>query len=177
MNLKGKNIHLGPLREKDIPILSSWYENIEFLRFYDFHPAVPKTEEQLRKIYETGGEDTFIPLAVRIKGSEEIIGLVELDGISYTNRFSWISIGFGDNLHRGKGFGKEALNIAVDFAFNELNLERLQLNVISYNEAAIRLYEKIGFQREGVYREAVLRDGKKHDLLLYGLLKREWKSD
>ena len=177
MNLKGKNICLGPLREKDISVLSSWYGNIDFLRFYDFHPAIPKTEEQIRKIYENGGGETFIPMAVRLNGTDEIIGLVELDGISYTNRFSWISIGFGDDSHRGQGYGREAMELAIGFAFNELNLDRLQLNVISYNKAAIRLYERIGFRREGVYREAVLRDGKKHDLLLYGLLRREWKND
>ena len=53
--LSGKHLKLGPLREKDIDILAHWYENADFLRFYDFHPAVPKTREQLNSIYKNGG--------------------------------------------------------------------------------------------------------------------------
>jgi len=176
MMLRGENVVLGAIREEDIDVLASWYENTDFLRFYDFHPAIPKTREQLRKIYEDGPGESFVPLAIRLNANDRLIGLIELDGISVNNRFSWISIGFGDDSHRGKGYGYEALSLAVEFAFRELNLERLQLNVLSYNKAAIRLYEKLGFQKEGTYREAVLRDGKRHDLLLYGILEREWKQ-
>ena len=177
MLLKGENLSLGALKKQDIDVLAGWYENTDFLRFYDFHPAIPKTREQLKKIYETGATDVFVPFAVRLNQTGEIIGLIEIDGISQSNGFAWISIGFGDNSHRGKGFGYEALSLAVEFAFMELNLHRLQLNVIEYNSAAIRLYEKIGFTKEGVYREAVHRDGKRHNLLLYGLLRKEWGSN
>ena len=175
--LSGKHLKLGPLRGKDIEIIALWYEDINFLRFYDFHPAIPKTREQLNSIYKSGGSDEFIPLAVRKIEDEELIGLVEIDGISYSNRFAWISIGLGADTERGKGYGFEALSMAINFAFNELNLERLQLNVISYNTAGIKLYEKLGFNKEGVYREAVLRDGVRSDLLLYGLLRKEWKEE
>ena len=177
MLLKGKNINLGPLRENDIDILADWYENPDFLRFYDFHPALPKTKAQLIKIYEGNGDKTFVPMAVRLNTSGEFIGLIEIDGISVSNRFAWISIGFGDESARGKGYGREAMNLAIEFAFMELNLERLQLNVISYNTSAIALYEKIGFKKEGTYREAVQRDGSKYDLYLYGLLRREWRNN
>nr|HPJ21967.1 hypothetical protein [Clostridia bacterium] len=62
MLLKGENLTLGALKEEDIDVLAGWYENTDFLRFYDFHPAVPKTREQLRRIYESGGSETFVPL-------------------------------------------------------------------------------------------------------------------
>lgn len=176
MLLTGKQLKLGPLREKDIDILAKWYEDTEFLRFYDFHPAVSKTRKQLEHIYKNGGSDEFIPFAVRKTEDDEMIGLVEIDAISYTNRFAWISVGLGASAERGRGYGYEALSLAIEFAFNELNLERLQLNVISYNTAGIRLYEKLGFKKEGVYREAVLRDGVRSDLYLYGILRREWTN-
>jgi len=174
MLLTGEQLKLGPLREKDLDTLAKWYEDTAFLRFYDFHPAVPKTREQLAGIYKNGGSEEFIPLAVRKVKDDDLIGLVEIDGISYTNRFAWISIGLGVETERGRGYGYEALSLAIKFAFDELNLERLQLNVISYNTAGIRLYEKLGFKKEGVYREAVLRDGIRSDLYLYGLLRKEW---
>ncbi len=74
----------------------------------------------------------------------------------------------------GQGYGYEAMVLALNFAFNELNLHRLQLTVYSYNERAIHLYERLGFQREGVYREFLLRDGQYHDMYQYGILSHEW---
>ncbi len=52
----------------------------------------------------------------------------------------------------------------------------MQLTVFSYNTRAIALYEKLGFQREGVYREFIQRDGARYDMYLYGLLRCEWKA-
>ncbi|MFO7610898.1 MAG: GNAT family protein [Clostridia bacterium] len=176
MLLKGENLSLGPLRKDDLDVLASWYEDVDFLRFYDYHAAVPKTRGQLEKIYENAGNDGFLAFAVRKNEDGNMMGLVEIDGISNSNGFAWVSIGFGAKTERGRGFGFEAMSLAIEFAFSELNLDRLQLNVISYNTAGIRLYEKLGFVREGVYREAVLRDGVRHDLYLYGLLRREWKN-
>ncbi|MEL7657044.1 MAG: GNAT family protein, partial [Bacillota bacterium] len=71
----------------------------------------------------------------------------------------------------------EALRLLLRYAFDELNLYRVQLTVFSYNPGAIRLYEKLGFVREGVFREAVHRDGARHDMILYGLLRREWEAN
>ncbi len=55
-------------------------------------------------------------------------------------------------------------------------LRRVQLTVFSYNERAIALYEKLGFRREGAFREFLQRDGKQYDMYLYGLLRREWEA-
>ena len=58
------------------------------------------------------------------------------------------------------------MRLALRFAFHELNLHRLQLTVFGYNEAAIRLYERLGFTREGhVPRIHLLRDGQRYDML------------
>lgn len=57
----------------------------------------------------------------------------------------------------------------------ELNLHKLQLTVFSYNTRAVSIYESLGFKREGSFREFLERDGRRHDMYLYGLLKREWK--
>jgi RimJ/RimL family protein N-acetyltransferase len=80
-------------------------------------------------------------------------------------------MGIGDRGAWGKGYGTEALRLALQYAFDELNLHRLTLTVIDYNERAIALYEKAGFRREGVFREFGQRDGKRYDMYLYGLLR------
>jgi RimJ/RimL family protein N-acetyltransferase len=64
--------------------------------------------------------------------------------------------------------------LILRFAFHELNLHRVQLTVFEYNARAIALYERLGFRREGTYRETLLRDGKRFDMYLYGMLSHEW---
>ena len=68
------------------------------------------------------------------------------------------------------------MRLALKFAFDELNLHRVQLTVFAYNDRAIALYEKLGFQREGTFREFLHRDGARYDMYLYGLLRREWEA-
>jgi RimJ/RimL family protein N-acetyltransferase len=87
-----------------------------------------------------------------------------------------MSIGLGDSANWGKGYGNEATRLALGFAFNELNLHRVQLTVFDYNSRAIHLYEKLGFQQEGIYREFLQRDGRRFDMYLYGLLRHEWEA-
>jgi RimJ/RimL family protein N-acetyltransferase len=64
--------------------------------------------------------------------------------------------------------------LALDFAFRELNLHRVFLTVFSYNTAAMAMYEKLGFVHEGTHREHLQRDGQRFDMVLYGMLRREW---
>ncbi|WP_241494631.1 GNAT family N-acetyltransferase [Bacillus coahuilensis] len=114
--------------------------------------------------------------SIRLKSTDDLIGYMELDDILWSNRVGWISLGIGELEHRGKGYGKEAMDTILRYAFHELNLHRIQLTVFSYNEPAIHLYEKVGFQKEGTYRQFLERDGNRHDMLLYGLLKEEWRG-
>jgi RimJ/RimL family protein N-acetyltransferase len=87
-----------------------------------------------------------------------------------------VSIGLGDRGNWGKGFGWDAMTLLLKFAFHELNLYRVQLTVFSYNERARSLYERLGFTREGVFREHLARDGSRHDMILYGMLRSEWEQ-
>jgi hypothetical protein len=86
-----------------------------------------------------------------------------------------MAVGIGDAGDRGKGFGKEASGLALRFAFHELGLRRLSLDVIADNLPALALYRGLGFREEGLVRERVYRDGRTTDLIYMGLLRREWE--
>jgi RimJ/RimL family protein N-acetyltransferase len=120
-------------------------------------------------------ENDFI-FGVRRCADELLIGLAGLDGISWTNGTAYLSIGIAEEGHRRQGYGREAMALLLRFAFDELNLHRLSLTVFAYNQAAIALYEGLGFVREGVFREHLHRDGQRHDMILYGILRHEWES-
>lgn len=107
---------------------------------------------------------------------DALVGFVALFGLEWGNRMAKMAIGIGDARFRGQGYGSEGMRLILNYAFWELNLHRVGLDVITYNHRAIALYEKMGFQEEGRIREAVSRQGQHFDLLLMGILDREWGS-
>jgi RimJ/RimL family protein N-acetyltransferase len=175
--LCGEKVKLNAVRDEDMETVTEWYQDAGFLRLYDSQPAAPVTGKQLAERLQKQQEDpnTFL-FAIRLVDTNRIIGLLELDGVAWTHGTSFVSIGLGEEADRGQGYGREAMRLALRFAFYELNLHRICLTVFDYNTAAVALYEGLGFKREGTYREHLLRDGQRHDMYLYGLLRREWEE-
>ncbi len=174
--LRGDRIRLAAIMPGDEAIIAGWYADAQFMRLFDAETAMPRTAKEIEE-YLTGQQKstTAFPFAIRLIEEDRLIGYIEIDGIMWNQGVGWVALGIGEAVHRGQGFGEEAMRLALAFAFGELNLRRVQLTVFSYNTPAIRLYEKIGFVREGVFREALQRDGRIYDMLLYGLLRREWQ--
>jgi RimJ/RimL family protein N-acetyltransferase len=175
--LVGKNVQLTSFKEEYLPTLESWYNDTGFLRLYDVVSTFPQSQAQLKEMLldTRRSRDRYI-FAIRIIKEDKFIGVTGFENILWNNGNAVIYIGIGDNSFRGKGLGMEALSLAMEFGFQELNLHRIQLNVLSYNKPAIALYERLGFKKEGTYREFVHRDGKRHDMYLYGILRNEWHS-
>ena len=76
----------------------------------------------------------------------------------------------------GFGYGTEAMNLLLDYAFGPMNLHRIGIGVFDFNDEAIRYYEKNGFRREGVLRDGYFCDGAFHDVILMSLLQDEWRA-
>ncbi|MBN1877925.1 MAG: GNAT family N-acetyltransferase [Anaerolineae bacterium] len=174
--LKGSQIRLTALNEDDLSVVAHWYENAEFMRCFDALPCYPKTKatlgEWLKELQKASDAYVF---AIRRQLNNILIGYIELEGILWTHRTGWLSIAIGEPGNWGQGFGTEALSLALNFAFNELNLYRIQATVFSYNERSDALFQKLGFQREGTFREFIQRDGQRYDMMLYGLLCHEYQ--
>jgi len=163
------------MKESDMEVMEYWFNDVEFLRYYDMIPALPKSKKDMEGIldYYKNSDERYL-FAIRHIDSEDIIGVIGFDDIIWSNGVATVFIGIGDKRYTSKGIGKEALDLLLDFGFNELNFYRIQLNVIAYNEGAIKLYEKAGFKKEGTFREFIHRDGERYDMFLYGLLRKEW---
>ncbi|WP_446899029.1 GNAT family N-acetyltransferase [Clostridium sp. LBM24168] len=176
--LKGSKIILTAFRDDDLKIFETWYNDVSFLRNYDMISSFPMSLYELRPMIEDvkKSSDKFI-FAVRNILNGEFIGVTGFENILWNNGTATIYIGIGSNSNRGLGIGKEALNLTIEFGFEELNLHRIQLTVLSYNIPAIKLYEKVGFKKEGTYREFIHRDNKRYDMYLYGILRNEWESN
>ena len=77
---------------------------------------------------------------------------------------------------RGKGYGKEALRLLMDWAFGEAGAHRAWLDCKDYNDRALHVYESVGLRREGLLRETILVDGKYENLVVLGILEDEWRE-
>jgi putative acetyltransferase len=121
-----------------------------------------QSPEQTRKWLENRGPDSLHIVAV-LDGA--IVGSAGLD--RYRGRrvhAAGIGMGIHDE-HQGRGIGAALLRELVDAADNWLGIKRLELTVFADNVPAIRLYEKFGFEREGVMRAFAFRAGSYHDAI------------
>lgn len=176
--LRSESVKLTSIKEGDEAILEKWFDDVEFMRNYDMLPAFLKGKKGIEELLNYYSDNTQrCLLGVRLSGENRLVGIAGYDDIIWSNGTAYLFIGIGDLELRGKGIGKEALNLLIDYGFNELNFHKIQLNVIEYNKRAIFLYEKTGFVKEGIYREYIYRDGRRYHMYLYGLLKGEWKTD
>ena len=170
---KGTLIRLTAARDTDAEEMAVWQENSDYLRKLDTDFAAPKSIETLREHELSNGSGT-IEFRLRTIQDDKFIGFVALHSIEWNNQACLLAIGIGNPDYLGKGYGTEALNLILRYAFYELNLNRVGLDVISYNLPAIKAYEKAGFLVEGRMRSAVLRDGKQYDRIIMGILREEW---
>ena len=82
----------------------------------------------------------------------------------------------GDKSYWGKGYGREAINLLLQYAFQYRNQHKVWLRVNENNKRAINSYRACGFVEEGRQRSHVWSDGRYVDLILMGVLREEWKS-
>jgi RimJ/RimL family protein N-acetyltransferase len=175
--LRGTKVRLAALSKDDAPRMARWYEDVGYLRLQETNSALPKSVAQIEaELEQSDGSADTIVFGIWTGDNNELVGTLGFYEIEWSNRVAWLGMGIGDRGAWGKGYGTEALRLALQYAFDELNLHRLTLTVIDYNERAIALYEKAGFRREGVFREFGKRDGKRYDMYLYGLLRPEWEA-
>lgn len=179
---EGKDIRFGPIdHEKDPQIESKWTHDSDFMRMYEIEPARPISPAMLKKKYEKLEKEidesrNIFYFAIRAREDDRLIGKAVVNRIEWSNGNGWIELGIGSAEDRRKGYGTQAAQMLLRFAFAELNLFRVTARVPEYNEAAIALLKKFGFTEEVRRRQALDRDGRRWDLLVFGLLKDEWAN-
>lgn len=171
----GNFIKLAAVRASDAEQMAKWQEDSNYLRSLDTDFAVLPTYDSIKEQdLQQGTKSNSVHFRLRTIENDHLIGFVELHSIEWNNQSCLLAIGIGDSDHRGKGYGKDALWLILRYAFYELNLNRVGLDVISNNISAIEAYKKVGFTVEGSMRDAVYRDGKRYDRIIMGILRNEW---
>lgn len=106
----------------------------------------------------------------------QLVGEVVLNDISRFNRSGNIRVAIFHQQNFSKGFGTEAMILALDFGFGMFGLHRIDLSVLSFNERGLHVYQKLGFRQEGVLRDAVYFDHQYHDLVMMSILEDEFRE-
>ena len=159
--------------EKHIPTYYKWrndetvavFDQSEFLR-----PRSYEEIEDWAQILVNG--HTYIASVDGV-----YIGTIALMKVDERNRHAELAIVIGEKDYWSKGYGSQMMHTLLEYGFEGLNLERLYLHVFSFNERAIKFYEKFNFKHEGTLRNMLYRNGKYHDLLAYGLMRDEWQRN
>ncbi|HNR63289.1 MAG TPA: GNAT family protein [Thermotogota bacterium] len=172
----GKRLFLRPYEKGDAKIVLAYRNDPEIMKF--LIPGIPyplSVLEEERWIEDQARETERKSFAIILKETGEYIGGCGFNEINWKARVATIGIFLGQPFWN-KGLGTEAFQILIDFAFTELNMNKLKLFVFSFNKRAMRSYEKNGFKVEGVLRQEIFRDGQYHDEIVMGLLVSEWKA-
>ncbi len=178
--LQGQLVRLvAPDIENTAGLFARWMQDSEYGQMLDSEPPRLFSPEQVQKWLEKhlkdNQHDTFLFL-IHSLTDDRPIGFVELDGVQWTHRNTFLGIAIGERELWNQGYGTDAMRVILRYGFTELNLHRVSLNVFEYNARALRVYEKLGFVEEGRLREFVQREGRRWDFIFMGILRDEWEQ-
>jgi len=167
--IRTEAIALGPILPIDLPALCMWDDDPEITRLN--RPYLPQNLQRQSDFWlNAGGDRARVFFAIRRMGNADIIGHVQIMEIEPIHRSACLGILIGKKEQRGLGYGRQAMQLAIDYCWRHLNLRRLSLRVHSSNAAAIALYRQLGFEIEGVLRQAEFIDGDWTDITMMALL-------
>ena len=174
--LQGKLIRLRPVEERDIDHYFSWINDPELARLVIGSIELGARNRMLKTLEESLTiPDINCSFMIETVGGEELIGFCLLKNIHTIHRSAELEQFFiGEKKFRDKGYGQDALQTLLNYAFGELNLNRIWLITYGYNKEAITFYEKEGFVQEGLLRQIQFTQGKFHDGVIMGILKKDW---
>jgi diamine N-acetyltransferase len=175
------NVTIRRFERADIPRKAAWINNPENNRYlhYDLPLEIGKTERWFDKNlgrtdrYDAVIEEEGIPVG--------LVGLLRIDGKNHKAEYY---ISMGETAYKGKGIAKQASRLILKYGFEELGLNKIYLFTEAENIGAQKLFERIGFVREGILRQDICFAKQYVDRIMYGILrtdylkrKNEWENE
>ncbi|KAJ4000409.1 acyl-CoA N-acyltransferase [Lentinula boryana] len=168
------NLRIRAVHNTDIIKLHDLWNDLRVQKTLSPLHVIPlgiKFEDTLRSWIS----ESLLYCIVETKAESEWVGFVNFFNADKKNRDATLAIGLCPEFW-GRGYATEVLSFIVDYAFRELALHRITLNTFRSNVAAIKVYRKVGFVREGVQRKANWMEGRWQDVIWMAILKEEWEA-
>lgn len=172
--LKGELVTLLTPQERDLPLFCEWFGRLEVTRFLltRFPPTLGQEREWLNRVAEN---QTHVVWAITVEG--RTVGVSSIDSIRWIDRTAGTGTVIGDTADWGHGYGSEATRLRTRFAFEELNLDRLETFSLAHNAGMHRALEKVGYRRVGEFHHFRYAGGQWHDAVIFELLRTDWRAD
>jgi diamine N-acetyltransferase len=172
LSLKGRNIYLRALEPDDLDFLYQLENNTEVWEVSG--TLTPYSKKVLQLYLDNAHRDIYEVKQLRLcvcNTKDKVIGLVDIFDFDPSNARAGVGIIILDEQDRGKGAGKEALELVIEYCFTILNLHQLYANILDANEPSKRLFQKLGFESVGVKKDWLLINGEFKNEVLYQKIK------
>lgn len=155
--LRGERVTLRPMTDADAPHAVRWANDADFAWFqWGRRPGRFPDDEAVRKWMDVIAEHRGLMFVIDYDGRP--IGQANYRDVQPKGKSAEVGIGIGEPGLWGKGLGREALGLLVRHLVDDLGLHRITLSVLAYNDRAIASYKAVGFEVEGIERDAVMTD-------------------
>ena len=175
--LTGKLVRLRKCEPEDLERILVWMNDREVTQYLAARYPISRPQEQgwLERVAKMPPSDGLI-LAIETLAEARHIGTISLNSIGWEDRHATLGINIGEKDCWGQGYGTDAIITLLRYAFDWMNLHRVDLQVWSENPRAIASYRKCGFIEEGRLRQGYYQRGVHHDLVVMGVLREEFRK-
>ena len=177
INLEGHKIYLKRLEPSMKAMYAKALMNCSYETRKFTTTSMVFTQSGIEDFVERISKDSSrIDFVIFSKDKNEMVGDLSINDINSQSRTGSFRIAIDQHSNYQKGFGQEAMKLALNHAFGMMNLRRIELEVLVDNKRAIHVYEKLGFVKEGIKRKSAFFDHTYHDMVFMGLLKEDFKE-
>ena len=170
--LLGDRIYLSPRSLEDVEKYTEWINDFEITDYIGRSGNIMSIEGERKYLQENANPEATFSI-VTIDG-DKLIGTISLEKIDYMNRTATLGIFIGEKEYLSKGYGTEAIRLLLDYGFNYMNLHSIELDLMSFNERALKCYKKCGFKETGRIRENRFINGRYYDTIVMNILENEF---
>ena len=174
--LKGLRVLLRPFEKDDLQQAHVYENDVEVRLLAGYRPPLPTSLARMEAQFEKRQKDEAPAAWFAIEVDGNYIGKCGLHKFMQADRTCDLSIVIGDHAYWGKGYGREAVELLLDYAFRIRNVRKVCLVTSSHNERAIRSYLAVGFIEEGRLRKQQWNNGRYVDWVFMGIFAEDWRN-
>ena len=173
--INGDRLYLSPINIEDIDKYIEWMNDKNITdKIHSTHKIINiENEKEWINNVLLNGEYVF---GILKKDGDILIGNCSIMNLNLIDRTATLGIFIGDQENQHQGYGQETLKLLLNYGFNILNLNNINLGVFDFNENAIKCYKSVGFKEYGRRHECYYLDGKYHDEIFMEVLKKDYQK-
>ena len=173
--LSANRVYLRPMEKEDAAHFYRWYNDPEIRGLTG--EVLPTSAARVAEYQEKVQNDpSRVWFSIVLRENDQLIGETGLLRMFPAWRTTDMSIILGEKSAWGKGYGREAMELMLDYTFGYLNFHRVSIGVVGSNARALHFYEQVGFRREGIQRDGYYFNHRYEDFVMMSILEDEYRA-